>query len=136
MSAGDRVKVGVLGATGYSGIEAVRILSGHPFVELSVLTSENYAGREIADVYRHLRGIDLPPLEELRPDLSKGRSDVFLSCLPEKAGTTAIADLVASGAGCRTLIHFFSPLLEAAFSDVPVTHGQFSSELSRMFPRA
>ena len=79
MSASDRVKVGVLGATGYSGIEAVRILAAHPFVELSVLTSENYAGREIADVYRHLRGIDLPPLEELRPDLSKSRADVFLS---------------------------------------------------------
>ena len=98
MSAGDRVKVGVLGATGYSGIEAVRMLAGHPFVELSVLTSENYAGREIADVYRHLRGIDLPPLEELRPELAKGRCDVFLSCLPEQAGTAAIAEIVASGA--------------------------------------
>jgi dTDP-4-amino-4,6-dideoxygalactose transaminase len=53
MATGDRVKVAVVGASGYSGIEAVRILATHPFVELSVLTSEHYAGREVADVYRH-----------------------------------------------------------------------------------
>ena len=38
MAANDRVRVAVLGATGYSGIEAVRLLAGHPFVELTVLT--------------------------------------------------------------------------------------------------
>ena len=56
MASHDRVKVAILGASGYSGIEAVRILAGHPFVEFSVLTSEHYAGREVADVYRHLAG--------------------------------------------------------------------------------
>ena len=56
MASHNQVKVAVLGASGYSGIEAVRILAGHPFVELSVLTSEHYAGREVADVYRHLAG--------------------------------------------------------------------------------
>jgi len=97
MPSTNRVKVGILGATGYSGIEAVRLLAGHPFVELSVLTSEHYAGREVADVYRHLAGVDLPPLEELRADLIKGRAEVVLSCLPEKVGTAMVADLVQSG---------------------------------------
>jgi N-acetyl-gamma-glutamyl-phosphate reductase len=97
MPATNRVRVGILGATGYSGIEAVRLLAGHPFVELSVLTSEHYAGREVADVYRHLAGVDLPPLEELRTDLIKGRAEIVFSCLPEKVGTAMIADLVQSG---------------------------------------
>lgn len=97
MASTNRVKIGILGATGYSGIESVRLLTGHPFVELSVLTSEHYAGREVADVYRHMAGIDLPPLEELRGDLVKGRAEVVFSCLPEKAGTALIAELVASG---------------------------------------
>jgi N-acetyl-gamma-glutamyl-phosphate reductase len=97
MSPKDRVKVGVLGASGYSGIEAVRILASHPFVELSLLTSEHYAGREVADVYRHLSGIDLPPFEELRPDFLKGRAEVVISCLPERTGAAIIADLVAAG---------------------------------------
>jgi N-acetyl-gamma-glutamyl-phosphate reductase len=97
MPSTSRVRVGILGATGYSGIESVRLLAGHPFVELSVLTSENYAGREVADVYRHLAGVDLPPLEELRADLVKGRAEVVFSCLPEKVGTAMIADLLESG---------------------------------------
>jgi len=87
----DKVKVAVVGASGYSGIEAVRILSSHPFVELSVLTSEHYAGREVADVYRHMAGIDLPPFEELRPDLVQGRAEVAISCLPETVGTAHTA---------------------------------------------
>lgn len=97
MAATNRVKVGILGASGYSGIEAVRLLAGHPFVELTVLTSEHYAGREVAEVYRHLAGVDLPPFEELRTDLIKGRAEVVFSCLPEKVATTMIAELVADG---------------------------------------
>ncbi|MGH7917315.1 MAG: N-acetyl-gamma-glutamyl-phosphate reductase, partial [Candidatus Binataceae bacterium] len=83
MASHDRVRAAVLGASGYSGIEAVRILAGHPFIELSVLTSEHYTGREVADVYRHMAGTDLPPFEELRPGLLKGRAEAVLSCLPE-----------------------------------------------------
>src|SRR5436309_14966197 len=97
MAATNRVRVGVLGATGYSGIEAVRLLASHPFVELTVLTSEHYAGREVADVYRHMAGVDLPPFEELRPDLLQGRAEIVLSCLPEKVGTPVLAEFVRSG---------------------------------------
>lgn len=96
MATRDKVKVAVVGASGYSGIEAVRILATHPFVELSVLTSEHYAGREVAEVYRHLAGVDLPPFEELRPDLLQGRAEVAISCLPEKVGAPLIAELVKS----------------------------------------
>ena len=97
MATNDKVKVAVVGASGYSGIEAVRILSSHPFVELGVLTSEHYAGREVADVYRHMAGIDLPPFEELRPDLIQGRAEVAISCLPETVGTAHTAELIKAG---------------------------------------
>ncbi|HJU09477.1 MAG TPA: N-acetyl-gamma-glutamyl-phosphate reductase, partial [Candidatus Binataceae bacterium] len=97
MASHDRVKVAVLGASGYSGIEAVRLLAGHPFVELNVLTSEHYAGREVAEVYRHLAGIDLPPFEELRADLLSGRAEVVISCLPERVGAKIITDLISAG---------------------------------------
>src|SRR5579863_6782032 len=97
MAATNRVKVGILGATGYSGIEAVRLLAAHPFVELSVLTSEHYAGREVAEVYRHLAGVDLPPFEELRPDLIRGRAEVAISCLPERIGAPLLAELIEAG---------------------------------------
>jgi len=97
MASPDKVKVAVLGASGYSGIETVRLLAGHPFVEPAVLTSEHYAGREVAEVYRHLAGIDLPPFEELRADLLSGRVEVVFSCLPERVGIGLITQLVADG---------------------------------------
>jgi N-acetyl-gamma-glutamyl-phosphate reductase len=103
MTRHNRVKVAILGATGYSGIEAVRLLACHPLVELTVLTSEHYAGREVADVYRHLSGLDLPSLEDLRPNLLKGRAEIVLSCLPEGAGIEVVGSLVKSG---RRVIDF------------------------------
>ena len=93
----DRIKVAILGASGYSGIEAVRLLAFHPFVELTVLTSEHYVGREVAQVYRHLAVLDLPAFEELRPDLIRGRAEVVLSCLPEHAGIHVITHLLEQG---------------------------------------
>src|ERR1700691_3235079 len=97
MPSHNRFKVAVLGASGYAGIEAVRILAGHPFVELGALTSEHYAGREVADVYRHLAGVDLPPFEELRADLIIGRVELVISCLPERVGAPLIAEFVQAG---------------------------------------
>src|SRR6516165_10568929 len=97
MASHDKVKVAVLGASGYSGIETVRLLAVHPFVELAMLTSEHYAGREVAEVYRHLAGIDLPPFEELRADLVSGRAEIVFSCLPEQIGAETIAHLSTLG---------------------------------------
>jgi len=50
-----KVPVAVVGATGYAG-RVVRLLSAHTGVELTVLTSEQYQGRLLADVYPFLRG--------------------------------------------------------------------------------
>jgi len=50
------IRVGIVGATGYTGAELVRILSGHPDVELTVLTSTQYVGKEISEVYPALAG--------------------------------------------------------------------------------
>jgi len=92
----DKVRVAVVGASGYSGIEAVRILAAHPFVEITALTSEHYSGREVVDVYRHMAGTDLPAFEELRPGFLRGRADIVISCLPEKVGFPMITELVQS----------------------------------------
>ncbi|MFA7373250.1 MAG: N-acetyl-gamma-glutamyl-phosphate reductase, partial [bacterium] len=51
------VKAGVLGATGYAGNELVRLLSGHPDIELTYLSSETYKGKAAASIYPSLSGI-------------------------------------------------------------------------------
>ncbi|MDD3764627.1 MAG: N-acetyl-gamma-glutamyl-phosphate reductase [Nevskiales bacterium] len=50
------IKVGIVGGTGYTGAELLRILASHPQVEVSVLTSRQEAGRRADVLYPHLRG--------------------------------------------------------------------------------
>ncbi|MCB5191046.1 N-acetyl-gamma-glutamyl-phosphate reductase [Methylobacillus arboreus] len=56
----DRIKAGIVGGTGYTGVELLRILALHPDVELVAITSRSEAGMPVADMYPSLRGyIDL-----------------------------------------------------------------------------
>ncbi|HHH43854.1 MAG TPA: N-acetyl-gamma-glutamyl-phosphate reductase [Gammaproteobacteria bacterium] len=62
------IKVGVVGGTGYTGVELLRLLALHPGVQLSVITSRSEAGSKVADLFPNLRGyVDL---EFSAPDLS------------------------------------------------------------------
>ena len=63
------IKAAVLGATGYAGIELVRILSNHPEVNLCVLGSHSFAGKKIDEVYKNFTHILDLDCEEL--DLDK-----------------------------------------------------------------
>ena len=51
------IKVSVIGATGYAGAELLRLLHGHPEVEVVHITSESSAGKPISELYPHLKGI-------------------------------------------------------------------------------
>lgn len=54
------IKVGIVGGTGYTGVELLRLLAAHPEVELSVITSRSEAGTSVADIFPNLRGaVDL-----------------------------------------------------------------------------
>ena len=62
------IKVGVVGGTGYTGVELLRLLALHPDVQLSVITSRSEAGSKVADLFPNLRGyVDL---EFSEPDLA------------------------------------------------------------------
>jgi N-acetyl-gamma-glutamyl-phosphate reductase len=51
-----KVKVGIVGGTGYTGVELLRLLATHPHVELTVITSRGDAGTPVADMFPSLRG--------------------------------------------------------------------------------
>src|SRR3989344_1661259 len=54
------LRVGIIGGTGYTGVELLRLLAVHPQVELAVITSRGEAGKKVADLFQNLRGhIDL-----------------------------------------------------------------------------
>src|SRR5690606_5211855 len=60
MAAGSLVKVGIVGGTGYTGVELLRLLAQHPNVQLRAITSRKEDGMPVADMYPSLRGkVDL-----------------------------------------------------------------------------
>ena len=84
-SIANSVHVGILGATGYTGIELLRLLHDHPSARVACMTSERYAGQPIAAVFPHLAGHQLPPLSKVG-DHDLGALDAVFGCLPH--GTT------------------------------------------------
>jgi N-acetyl-gamma-glutamyl-phosphate reductase len=87
------VKVAVAGANGYAGMTAVNLLSRHPGVQLTQLTSRSQAGKSYSDVFPLL---DLQG--EFQPEPDAGEVDVIFSCLPHNVGASKAADWLAAGA--------------------------------------
>ena len=54
---GKKKRIGIIGATGYTGSELVRILVNHPEVEIALITSESRAGEKFSDIHTSFRGI-------------------------------------------------------------------------------
>ena len=52
----NKIKVGIVGGTGYTGVELLRLLSLHPDVSLQVITSRSEAGMPVRDLFPNLRG--------------------------------------------------------------------------------
>ena len=59
-----KVKIGVLGASGYTGADAVRLAARHPNIEIAALTANTHAGKAMAEVFPHFFMLDLPKLVE------------------------------------------------------------------------
>jgi N-acetyl-gamma-glutamyl-phosphate reductase len=81
----NSVSIGILGATGYTGAELLRLLHDHPQARVVGMTAERYAGQPIEAVFPHLAGRGLPALTKVG-DFDLGGLDVVFGCLPH--GTT------------------------------------------------
>ena len=91
------LRAAVIGATGYAGAELVRILSGHPNVALSIITSRQYAGVAYDTIYPALRGfVELDCAGSDAAAVSKDADVVFLA-LPHKASMAMVPELLTAG---------------------------------------
>ncbi|MBN1931303.1 MAG: N-acetyl-gamma-glutamyl-phosphate reductase [Desulfobacterales bacterium] len=88
------IRVGVIGATGYSGAEIVRILSDHPSVELTILTSRQYTGIRFDEVYPSMTGVVDLVCEEFSTEYFCERADVAFIALPHKLPMEIVPELV------------------------------------------
>lgn len=91
------IKASILGATGYVGAELVRLLYGHPNVEIAHLVSASNANNPLSSIYENLAGLALPKLESLNIDAVCHGSDVLFVSLPHGASKDVIPALYATG---------------------------------------
>jgi len=90
-------RVGVIGATGYAGAELVRILAGHPGVELTILTSRQYAGVKFANIYPAMRNVVDLVCQTYSEDFVCDCADIIFSALPHKLPMEIIPGLIRKG---------------------------------------
>ena len=88
--------VGIYGGSGYAGSELVRLLSGHPEVGSTSVSSRAYAGRSVSSVYPHL-AVDERFVEPGQIDAST--LDVAFVAYPHMESAEAVRDLLEAGAG-------------------------------------
>src|SRR5215207_4786131 len=91
-----KAKIGVLGASGYTGSELVRLLLRHPNVELSLLTADRRAGQEMRAVFPQFSPFELPTLVSIESvDWKKAALDLAFCALPHATTQKVISDLLA-----------------------------------------
>ncbi|RMF40914.1 MAG: N-acetyl-gamma-glutamyl-phosphate reductase [Planctomycetota bacterium] len=92
------IRVGIMGATGYTAIEAIRILLRHPHVELMAATSRQAGGTALGDLHPQFNGRTNLMVEDLTPQETAERCDLVLCCLPHAASAPIVTELLAHGA--------------------------------------
>ncbi|HNU99306.1 MAG: N-acetyl-gamma-glutamyl-phosphate reductase [Verrucomicrobia bacterium] len=95
-----RVRVGIVGASGYSGEELVRLLLGHPRVELTAVTSRQYAGRTVAQVFPKFAshsGARTLRFSEPNVDLLATQAQVVFLALPHGVAAEFAVPLLQRG---------------------------------------
>ena len=90
------IKVGVVGGTGYTGVELLRLLLQHPQVELTAITSRGDAGKPVADLFANLRGhLDLRFSDPAAASLEK--CDLVFFATPNGIAMEQAPALLAAG---------------------------------------
>ena len=76
-------QIAILGASGYTGAELIRLISGHSSMNIKALGGNSKAGQRMADVFPHLRHLDLPDLVKME-EIDFADIDLCFCALPHK----------------------------------------------------
>lgn len=93
------IRAGLVGVTGYTGMELARILASHPSIRLSTATSRGQAGQRLGDIYPFLRSLPGAEVRLIEPEpelIAKGCELAFLA-VPHGTATEIAAPLLAQG---------------------------------------
>ena len=90
-------KVAILGASGYTGVELMRLILAHPGLELGAVSSRQFADRPVADIFGALRGAT--DISFCQPDPARlaAEADLVFLAVPHKAAMAAAPELLEAG---------------------------------------
>src|SRR6516165_12229269 len=92
----NKARIGVLGASGYTGAELVRLLLRHPRAEIALLTADRRAGQEMRAVFPQFSPFALPKLVAIDSiDWSKAALDLVFCALPHATTQKVIKNVLA-----------------------------------------
>ena len=90
-----KVKIGVIGASGYTGADLIRLAACHPHMEITLLAANTHAGKPLSDVFPHLGFIQAPPLVKAE-DADWSTCDAVFCGLPHGTAQDIIVTLPGS----------------------------------------
>ena len=91
------LKIAIVGASGYTGVELIRILHTHPDAAVTCVTSEQSAGKRVSEVFPSLRGRCDQVLENLEPVRIAEKADFIFTALPHKAAMEVVPTFLKLG---------------------------------------
>ncbi|HEY0219473.1 MAG TPA: N-acetyl-gamma-glutamyl-phosphate reductase [Afipia sp.] len=100
----EKKKIGILGASGYTGAELVRLLLRHPRVQIELLTADRRAGQAMGDVFPQFAPYDLPRLVAIDSvDWANAGLDLVFCGLPHATTQTVLKDLLAKAPNTKVV---------------------------------
>ena len=93
----EKVKASIVGASGYSGLELIRLLLSHPEVDINTIVSPSNAGSNVHEVFPHLTNIQVSQFEPLDADVLAEESDVIFFATPAGISSQSIPTLLEKG---------------------------------------
>jgi N-acetyl-gamma-glutamyl-phosphate reductase len=99
-----KAKIGILGASGYTGAELLRLLIPHPHAEIVLLTADRRAGKTMADVFPQFAPYDLPVLTSIEgADWRAAGLDLAFCALPHGTTQKVIAELLKAAPATKVV---------------------------------
>jgi len=87
-----KVKVGIIGASGYTASELIRLIHNHPAISIEFLVGNSKAGQEASEIYDYLKFADLPKVQKLS-EVNFSKVKAVFCCLPHGESAKVIAKL-------------------------------------------
>lgn len=91
------MRVGIVGASGFAGGELIRLLTFHPEVELTYVTSRSYAGKLVSTLHPNLAGQTRLKFQGYTPDQAQAQCDLIFLAVPHKAAQNLVPGLLEVG---------------------------------------